>query len=177
MEENRQKINEIKKELKSTDKSNALKAIEQIKEDKLEILIPDLIELFVDTEDTDILEKLNKIFEKTKSDKFVKNIEYAFENMEDTYSDKLSWLVASCWKNGLDYSGIPEKFIQIFIKHDYEIAFEALTVIDSSMDYLNKEKIEPLIDQLKTNIQNFSEKKEILTRELISILENKANQI
>lgn len=57
----------------------------------------------------------------------------AIEN--DKYKSIRKEILTACWQNGLDFSAFLPVFIDFIIREDWEIAFEAFTVIDN-LEYL-----------------------------------------
>ena len=49
-------------------------------------------------------------------------------------------LLTACWQNGLDFSTFLPVFIDLIIHEDWEIAFEAFTVIDN-LEFLPSHEI------------------------------------
>jgi len=78
-------------------------------------------------------------------------------------------LVSSCWQSGLDYSAYAHDLAAVFVRSDYLVAVECLTVIESSVPELSRGKKDEIIKYLKDN--QAAQDKRDLTMELISVLE------
>lgn len=98
------------------------------------------------------------------------DIEVITEIKKDWKPETLKMLVSSCWQSGLDYSAYCKELAEVFLKSDYIIAFECLTVIEESIHKLSSnDKIE-IIDILKNSPAEQSKEKEGLLLELMTIL-------
>jgi predicted DNA-binding protein len=86
-------------------------------------------------------------------------------------SDTISMLISSCWQSGLNYSDFSIDLSKVFMEGDYITAIECLTVIEESIQNLNKATRAKILKILNENpVTQINEKKE-LTLELIAILE------
>lgn len=91
----------------------------------------------------------------------------------DRYKKLHKDILVSCWQSSLDYSDEVAVFVEIFKNSDFELAFEAFTIIDNFDNKIDASKLNPIISNLKENIANFKDtNKEQLFVELIHILEN-----
>jgi hypothetical protein len=80
-------------------------------------------------------------------------------------------LISSCWQSGLNYSEYSADLAKVFLNGDYITAIECLTVIEESIQNLNKATRAKILKILNENpVTQINEKKE-LTLELIAILE------
>lgn len=77
-------------------------------------------------------------------------------------------LIASCWQSGLDYSAYTRDFAEAFIKGDYGISVECLTVIENAVPELTGPEKDNIVRLVSSS--PVIEGKETLTGELISIL-------
>jgi hypothetical protein len=85
-------------------------------------------------------------------------------------SDTISMLVSSCWQSGLDYSEYSSDFAEVFLKGDYITAIECLTVIEESVQELNRDRKDELIKIIENSHLAFENEKKPLTMELFAIL-------
>jgi predicted DNA-binding protein len=84
--------------------------------------------------------------------------------------DTMSMLISSCWQSGLNYSDYTLDIARAYMQCDYVTAIECLTVIETSIDDLGRDKKKEIISLLQSgNFKAAAEKRE-LTLELISIL-------
>jgi hypothetical protein len=86
-------------------------------------------------------------------------------------SDTISMLVSSCWQSGLNYSDFSPDLAKVFLEGDYITAIECLTVIEESIQNLNKATRDKILKMLEESpVIQITEKKELML-ELISILD------
>ena len=86
-------------------------------------------------------------------------------------SDTISMLVSSCWQSGLNYSDFSIDLAKVFLVGDYITAIECLTVIEESIQQLNKSTKDKIMKMLEESpVSHIAEKKELIL-ELIAILE------
>jgi hypothetical protein len=85
--------------------------------------------------------------------------------------DTISMLVSSCWQSGLNYSDFSPDLAKVFLEGDYITAIECLTVIEESIQNLNKATRDKILKMLEeSTVIQITEKKELML-ELISILD------
>jgi hypothetical protein len=85
--------------------------------------------------------------------------------------DTISMLVSSCWQSGLNYSDFSLDLAKVFLEGDYITAIECLTVIEESIQNLNKATRDKILKMLEESpVIQITEKKELML-ELISILD------
>jgi hypothetical protein len=85
--------------------------------------------------------------------------------------DTISMLVSSCWQSGLNYSDFSPDLAKVFLEGDYITAIECLTVIEESIQNLNKATRDKILKMLEESpVIQITEKKELML-ELISILD------
>ena len=160
---------EIIKKLRSEESSAVLDTLKYIiKEGNKDILI-EVIGLLHKTNDTIIRDETLKIIENLKDQESVLVIINAIENPD--HKDILALLVASCWKNGLNFSDHALNFVEIFIQSDFLLAFEVFTVIDN-FEYLDLQLAKTCILRLESSIEEITDDKEALFNELIDLLKN-----
>ena len=80
-------------------------------------------------------------------------------------------LVSACWKNGLNYMDYLEIFVNIFIESEFNLAFEAFTVIEN-MDEVNEIIAQKCLNTLQKELSNLQKDKQALGKELIQIINN-----
>lgn len=84
--------------------------------------------------------------------------------------DTINMLISSCWQSGQDYSEYGKELAAIFLNESYITAFECLTVIQESVQYMSKEKKIEIIELIEKNSDTVTDEKKALTLELLSIL-------
>jgi hypothetical protein len=84
--------------------------------------------------------------------------------------ETIAMLVASCWQSGLDYSSFTPIFARLFLRSDYAVAVECLTVIGESIPEMNSDQKSELLDILKEPGNESEPDKQHLTDELVRII-------
>lgn len=143
-----EKIDEqIKKNLFSANTEVVLSAIEAIKNKGNKLYIPILFDLLNSMPEPEIEIEIQNILGTVKDKDTINGFIRAIE--DERYKKIRKWIIVACWQNGLDFSTFLPVFIDLVIKEDWEIAFEAFTVIDN-LEYLPSPEI---INLSKAKIQ------------------------
>lgn len=158
---------EIIKNLSSNNQNSILKTLKYISsEGNSEVLIH-VLKLLKSTKDSLIKDEIIKILENLKNQDCANVI---IDSIKDiSLRNELSILVSACWKNGLKYEENIEVFVDIFIESDFQLAFDAFTVIDN-FEQLNAQDADKCIVKLNNAIENVKEDKKQLLNELIKII-------
>jgi hypothetical protein len=80
-------------------------------------------------------------------------------------------MLSAIWQSGLDYSGYMNDFIQLFLKGDYLVALESFTIIEQSIEHLSDQEMDEKRNHLLGGLDNVSEDKKPLARELVNLLQ------
>lgn len=160
---------EILKNLESPDVNVVLDVLKNISTEGNDDILVHVINLLKNTTNTLIRDEIIKILENLKNQNcapiLIKSIIYP------KYKDELSILVSACWKNGLNYEDSVEVFTDVFIKSDFLLAFDALTVIDG-FEKTDKNKADISLFKLENSIEDLKDDKKTLSYELISIIQH-----
>ena len=134
-----QNINEkIKLELFSADVEVVKMAIEKISNEGNRFYLPLLFDLLNTSPEHDVEVEITKLLGSVKDKESVNSFMRAIEN--EKYNAIRKTLISSCWQNGLDFSNFMPVFIDLIINDEWEVAFEAFTLIDN-LEYLPDEDI------------------------------------
>ncbi len=163
------KETELIKKLFSIKENEVLEAISEIKTNGNIALLTPLLKLIKHPQSSKIENEAKAIFLNIKDEKAVEFIVNTLKN--DQYSDIRKFLVAACWQNGLDYSTYLSDFVQLFINENFEIAFDAFTVIENRSPLPDNDTVRIEIAKLKSVINKISEDKKHLLVKLVSILD------
>lgn len=143
------KVNQkIKENLFSVNTQTVISAINEIKEKGNKLYIPILFDLLNSKPEKEIEVEIKTLLATVKDKSTAPTFIEAIENAK--YKPILKTILTVCWQNGLDFSSYLPVFIDIIIREDWEIAFEAFTIIDN-IEFLPKQKI---IDESKLQIKN-----------------------
>lgn len=136
---NQGKIDEqIKKNLFSANTDVVISAIEAIQKRGNKLYIPILFDLLNSSPELEIETEIKNLLGTIKDKEAVNSFLRAIE--DEKYKSIRKSILAVCWQNGLDFSTFLPVFIDLIIQEDWEIAFEAFTVIDN-LEYLPNAEI------------------------------------
>lgn len=164
----------IAKKLKSDNANELLFTIKQIRNTGDPKILPHLFELLANNKSEEVNSAIIGLLNDLKNKDCRQEVIKALKN--DDYYDIHKEILTTCWQSGLDYSKEIALFVNFFAKREFEVAFEAFTIIDTFEEKIDQEIIKPLIKKLKSNIDKFKQtNKEGLFIELIHILERLNN--
>jgi hypothetical protein len=139
MNMNQGKIDEqIKKNLFSANTDVVISAIEAIQKKGNKLYIPILLDLLNSSPETEIESEIINLLGTVKDKETVNSFVRAIE--DDKYKGIRKSILTACWQNGLDFSTFLPVFIDLIINEEWEIAFEAFTVVDN-LEYLPGDEI------------------------------------
>jgi predicted proteasome-type protease len=113
----------------------------------------------------------NFIFD-IKDAKATKPIIAAIQN--EKYLPIQKKLIEMCWQSSLKFANHIGLFVDLLIKGDFEIAFEALTVIENMEEALDPKSKEQEMSKLKDAISTVSEDRKGWLHEAFHIIEQAA---
>ena len=170
MMEDKKKIAELIKGIKSKDENTVLNTVKQIRKEGSTAILPELIYLLNNTNSNDIKKTTTNILNDLKDNKAVPHIIEAIKN--EQFSNIKHTLISSCWQSGLDYSKDINIFVDQIIKSDFSLAFEAFTVIENMQDNISKDIIIPELEKIDISLKNEKNKeKQMLLNELIKLFQ------
>jgi len=174
MNETRKKIQELRGKLTNKDTKVVLQGLEQIKENGEAELIPDLIQMLDSTKPSEVHNKALEILNTLKSQAAANAVLETVKQVDNALV--MNNVLASCWKNGLDYSNHFDTLIDIFIDKDFENALEAFTIIENSTQNISNENLGKAVTKIKTSLNKIDEEKKPLMLELIHLLESRKTE-
>ena len=134
-----EKIDEqIKKNLFSANTEIVISALEAIERKGNKLYLPILFDLLNSSPELEIKTEIKNLLGTVKDKESINSFLRAIE--DDKYKPIRKDLLTSCWQNGLDFSTFLPVFIDLIIHEDWEIAFEAFTVIDN-LEFLPGQEI------------------------------------
>lgn len=170
MEKNNKLSKNILKELVSNDDLHVTNALNSIRRSGNSAYLPYVFELFAKSPNDNVLKLISQLINDLKNEEAIEYIMDAIKN--PLYKKYLYYLVSSCWISGLDYSKYHPIFIDVVLKEEYQVAFEALTVIENMLHNLSKDETEMCLDKLNSSIESIPTDKRSLVNELVKIIEN-----
>jgi len=160
--------NNILKGLESTNSLKVIETIEELRASGKASDIPLLVELLHLTPNPEIKSKITELFSNLKESDTIPQLIEAIQNQK--YAPELKQLIACCWENGLDYSNYLSLFVGLMIDHEFEIAFEAYTLITNFETRIDQRIIDQEIDLLEQALSSANEQKRQLILDVIDFL-------
>jgi len=158
----------ILKGLESADSLKVIDTIEELRSSGRASDIPLLVELLHLSQNSEIKTKITDLFANLKESNAIPLIVEAIQNQK--YAPELKELVACCWENGLDYSNYLSLFVGLLIDNEFEIAFEAYTVIMNLETRIDQKIIDQEIDLLEQALSSAPEQKRQLMLDVVDFL-------
>jgi hypothetical protein len=156
--------------LQSSKEDEVLFTIKQLRNVGDSRIMPFLFELLATSKSNQVKSSIISLLNDLKNKDCRPEIVKALRN--SNYESIHKEILTTCWQSGLDYSADIELFVELFVNRDFLVAFEAFTIIDNFEEGMEASLIEPLILNLKSNIERFKgTDKESLFVELIHILD------
>jgi len=162
------KSKEILSNLKSTDPEFILETIDKIRESGNHFILAGVIDLLHETELPEIKKSVLNLLSELKNKESVPIFIEAIKN--EKYAAVRKELVACCWQNGLTYNEYLPVFIDLVIQEEFQVAFEAFTVIENMVGRIEDEIIEKEIVKVKDALTNATEQKAYLLNGLLAIV-------
>ncbi len=161
---------EIIKNLKSGNNVLQMETLQYITKEGNKDILPEVISLLNITDETEIRDEIIKILENLKGQECALDIVNAIGNKD--YKKILPILVSVSWKNGLNYSNHLEIFTDVFIQSDFQLSFDAFTVIDT-IETIDQAVADKCLLRLENAVEDIKEDKRPLYFELINIIDDK----
>jgi hypothetical protein len=157
-------------DLKSADPELVLETIDKIRESGNSIIFEGLIDLLHNTEFSEIKHSVLNLLSELKNKACIPDLIAAIKN--EKYTDERKDLVACCWQNGLIYKEYLSFFIDLVIREEFLIAFEAFTVIENMYGEIEDEVIDKEIVKVNDALKSASVEKAYLLNGLLTIIRN-----
>lgn len=166
---NQGKINEqIKTNLFSANTDVVISAIEAIQKKGNKLYMPLLFDLLNSSPGPEIETEIKNLLGTVKDKESINSFMRAIEDKR--YKNIRKSILVACWQNGLDFSTFLPVFIDLVINEEWEIAFEAFTVIDH-LEYLpSNEIIKKTVTKINIALPAANEQKRYFLSEILEKL-------
>jgi hypothetical protein len=154
--------------LRSGNKTAILVTLKEIRSEGDISIIPELFDLLMDQEDSQIIAETTTLLNDLKEQKAAPLLAEAINNPE--YEGIVQILVAACWQNGLSYGAYLDQFVKVAIRADYATAIEAFTVIEGAIGEVEKDQRVHSIQTIQKHLPDADEQKQSLLRELVKVI-------
>ena len=162
------KLNRLKSAIKTANQELIDHALDEIKGKGDHTYITPLIELLHQNLSWEIREMIFLIFVDLKNEDSVDQLVYDLKIEKDL--NILERLVAACWQNGLNFSKHLPYFVELVINEEFQIAFEAFTVVENMYGKIEGDIEVMLMDKLNASLPDAEENKKYLLRGLLEII-------
>ena len=164
------KLNRLKLAIKTANQELIDHALDEIKGKGDHTYITPLIELLHQNLPWEIREKIFLIFVDLKNEDSVDQLVNDLKVEKDL--NILERLVAACWQNGLNFSKHLAYFVELVINEEFQIAFEAFTVVENMYGKIEGDTEVRLMDKITASLPDAEENKKHLLRGLLDIIPN-----
>ena len=134
--------------------------------------LPAILDYLVAPSNPEIEKSLYSFIYDIKDAQAVEPIIAAIQN--EKYLSIQKKLIEMCWQSSLKFAMHIGIFVDLLIKSDFEIAFEALTVIENMEEALDPKSKEQEMTKLKDAIPTVSEDRKAWLHEAFHIIEQAA---
>lgn len=163
------KINQqIKLNLFSPKTEVVLEALKQVKSFGNRLYIPLLFDLLLSTPLQEVEEEIKSILGTIKDKQTINSFMRGIE--DEKYKPIRKKILTACWQNGLDFSTFVPVFIDLIINEDWEIAFEAFTVIDNLEVLPGDPVLAVSIEKINNALETATDQKQYFLNEVLTKL-------
>lgn len=156
----------IKQNLFSANNEMVVSAIHAIKERGNKQYLPILFDVLNAGPDPEIESEIAKLLGTVKDKTAVNTFMRAVE--DPGYKSIRKKILTACWQNGLDYSNFVPVFIDLVVAEDWEVAFEAFTVVDNLEMLPSPEIVQAAEAKIELAIAGCNEQKQYFLNEIRS---------
>lgn len=164
------KLSRLRTAIRSANQELIDHALEEVKIKGDHTYISPLIELLHQNLTLEVKDKIFQLFIDLKNENSVDQLVSEMKNEKDL--GVLERLVAACWQNGLNFSKHLPYFVELVIDEEFQIAFEAFTVIENMYGKIEGDIEVMLINKINTSLPDAEENKQHLLRGLLDIIPN-----
>lgn len=162
------KINVATREkLFSSKTETVVSAIQSLKETGNKDYLPILFELLISTSEGKIQEEVLKLLGSIKDKATIPVFIEALQNPK--YSSIRKEITTVCWQNGMDFSPYFEVFTDLIINEDWDVSFEAFTVIENLEHFPPQEEMKEIKLKIARALKSANEQKQYFLEELLKM--------
>jgi len=154
----------------SNDEKIVVKTINTLRESGTDSDIVLLLELYEKQESGEVKKLINQFFCDLRNQESTASMIRLLKT--STNKETLKMLASACWQSRLNYIANFELFIDLVIHEEFEISFEAFTLIDNFEEKTTEARKTELIDYVKNSIKKCKEENLPLAMDMVKIIEN-----
>lgn len=164
------KLSRLKSAIKTGNSELMGNALEEIKERGDHSFISPLVQFLHQPYPTEIKQEIYQLFSDLKLESATALLVEEMKMEQDP--DILEKLVASCWQNGLNFSKHLPYFVDLVLDQEFQIAFEAFTVIENMYGKIEQDIEQQLLAKIENALPNAEPDKLYLLKGLTEIIPN-----
>lgn len=169
MQMNKPKINtKLKNQLFSANNTEVLAAIQELKEKGNKDYLPLLFELLKAQSDNEIQKEIIQLLATVKDKETISVFIEGITN--EKFSSIKKTLLNCCWQSGLDFSMHLSTLVDIVISEDWEVAFEAFTIIENLEFFPAEKDIKTIKLKTAKAVKTSSDQKAYFLEEILKLL-------
>lgn len=159
-------------DLNSKDNKVILESIEKLRSKGNINDLPAILDFLVTPNNPEVEKALYNFIFDIKDPKAIEPIAAAIQNSK--YQNIQKKLIEMCWQSSLNFSNHLSLFVDLLIEGDFEIAFEAFTVIENMEESIELSVKETEMSKLKNAISSAQEDRKGMLHEAFHIIEQAA---
>ena len=165
---NKSKINtELKNKLFSSDTKVVLTAINALKDKGNKDYLPILFELLLSKPEDEVQKEIIKLLGTVKDKDTIPSFIEALKDKK--FSAIWKEILTACWQNGLDFSPYMYVFVDLVIVGEWEVSFEAFTVIENLEFLPPAEELKEIKLTLARALKQANEQKAYFLEEILKM--------
>lgn len=141
--------------------------IQSLKETGNKDYLPVLFDLLITKPDHEIEKEILNLLATIKDKESIPVLIDALQN--EKYKSIRKVLTSACWQNGMDFSPYMEVFINLIIDEEWEVAFEAFTVIENFEHFPPEEQYQVLKLKMAGALKKVNEQKQYFLEEILKM--------
>lgn len=163
-------LSSIENSLANGGKDAVLAVLEKIREVGVPKLLPALVKVYKTCGDDDVKMAIFNLLSDASQQELVDVMADVILNEEDANVKQM--LVTSCWYSKVDYLSHLEIFVDLVVESQFELAFEAFTVIENRQGSVTAERRAELINYIEGKMDSVVDGNESLAESLVEIVKN-----
>lgn len=160
--------NKLLRGLNSANPDIVVDAIEALRASGKTSDVPVLLDLLVQSQHPEVKAKITGLFANLKEKETIPMLVNAIQDQK--YAAVQKQLISSCWENGLDYTPYLSVFVDLLIEKEFQVAFEAYTVITNMEKAIDQRLIDIEIEKLDKAMHTTTAEKKSLMLDVVDFL-------
>jgi len=158
---------ELQKRLFSSNTETVVAALQSFKDSGNKANLPLIFDLILSKPAPEIVKEIANLLATVKDKETIPVFIDALQ--DDKYKSIRKNLATACWQNGLDYSLHMDVFIDLIIQEEWEVAFEAFTVIENFDHFPPEAQYKELKLKMAQALRNVDEQKQYFLEEILKM--------